>query len=65
MATKNLPCGKKVGIEKGNCDGELILIDGSQSRTRVRCNKCGRVVILKMSLLQFAQFLKEKQDLKK
>lgn len=59
MATKNLPCPKKIGAAKGKCDGELILIDGSNSRVRLRCDKCGIVVILKMSLLQFAQHLKE------
>lgn len=62
MATKNLPCEKKLGRDK--CDGELILIDGSESRTRLRCSKCDRVVIFKMSLMQFAKLLKEREDMK-
>lgn len=59
MATKNLPCPKKIGAAKGKCDGELILIDGSNFSTRLKCNICDIVVTLKMSLLQFAKHLKE------
>ncbi len=59
MATKNLPCPKKIGVAKGHCDGELILIDGSNSSTRLKCNICNIVVTLKMSLMQFAQHLKD------
>ncbi len=58
MANKNLPCPKKIGVAKGKCDGELILIDSGNSFTRLKCNKCGMVVTLKMSQIQFAQHLK-------
>ena len=65
MATKNLLCGKKLG--KSKCKGELILIDGSESHTRLRCDKCDRVKIFKMSLMRFIKRLKdeEKADLLK
>ncbi len=57
MTKKNLPCSR------GKCEGELILIDGSEAHTRLRCSKCGRVTIFKMSLLQFAKLLKDMEDM--
>ena len=61
MTKKNLRCPKKIG--KDQCEGELILIDGSEARARLRCNKCDRVTIHKMSLAQFIKFLKDMEDL--
>jgi len=63
MEIKNLPCKKKLGRSK--CEGELILIDGSESHTRLRCSKCGRVAIFKMSLMKFAKLLQDMADLTK
>ena len=56
MAAKNnLPCG--IFVKNKKCDGELILVDGSNAHTRLRCNKCTTVVFLKISLMQFARDL--------
>ena len=50
----NLLCRKK------HCGGKLILIDGGQSFTRLKCDECTTVYTLNMSMLQFAQFMKNR-----
>lgn len=63
MATAgNLPCE---ACQETGRDGELILVDGGDNYTRLRCNKCGAVVRKKMSLLAFGMFMKKRMERRK
>lgn len=56
MATDNLPCSKK------GCDGKLVLIDGGEVLTRLRCGECNRVYTLKKSLKEYYKLLETWED---
>ena len=63
MATAdNLPCE---ACQKVGRDGELILVDGGENQTRLRCNKCGKTLTLKISLPAFHRLLRKKMAGKK